>query len=96
MISKGKDQTPQKERRTITIDKNLEAKLRDLQGQLIMSGNKNWSLSAILNGVILAGIIGSPKLGKEDWKIIKLFLKKTNVNLKRYPIKDYIENLSEI
>ena len=94
MVSKGKPS--QKERRTITIDKDLEAKLRDLQGQLIMSGNKNWSLSAILNGVVLAGIICSPKLGKEDWKIIKLFLKKNNVNLKRYTIKDYIENLSEI
>jgi hypothetical protein len=93
-VSKGK--TPQKERRTITIDKELEAKLRDLQGQLIMAGNKNWSLSAILNGVVLAGIIGSPKLGKEDWKMIKSFLKKNSINLKRYPIKDYIENLSEL
>ena len=96
MVSKGKGKPSQKERRTITIDKDLEAKLRDLQGQLIMSGNKNWSLSAILNGVVLAGIICSPKLGKEDWKIIKLFLKKNNVNIKRYTIKDYIENLSEI
>lgn len=95
-MSKGKDRVPQRERRTITIDKDLEAKLRDLQGQLIMAGNKSWSLSAILNGVILAGIIGSSKLGKEDWKIIKSFLKKNNVNLKRYPIKDYIENLSNI
>ena len=94
MVSKGKP--PQKERRTITIDKELEAKLRDLQGQLIMSGNKNWSLSAILNGVVLAGIIGSPKLGKNDWKIIKSLLSKNNVSLKRFPVNDYVENLSEI
>ena len=96
MVSKRARKTVQKERRTITIDVDLEAKLRDLQGQLIMVGRKNWSLSAILNGVIQAGIIGSPKLGKDDWKIIKSFLKKKDVNLRRYTIKDYIKNLSDI
>ena len=96
MVSKRARKTVQKERRTITIDVDLEAKLRDLQGQLIMVGRKNWSLSAILNGVILAGIVGSPKLSKDDWKIIKLFLKKKDVNLRRYTIKDYIKNLSDI
>lgn len=88
--------TLQKERLTITIDKNVKAKLRDLQGDLIKAGNKNWSLSAIFEGVILAGVIGSPKLGKEDWKIIKSLLTKNNMSLKRFPIKDYVENLSEI
>lgn len=86
----------QRERRTITIDADLGAKLRDIQGQLIMASSKNWSLSAILNGVILSGIVGSPKLSKDDWKIIKSFLKKKDVNLKRYTIKDYIKNLSDI
>lgn len=93
---KKKDAGVSKGRRTITIDVNLEAKLRDIQGQLIMAGNKNWSLSAILNIVILAGIIGSEKLTREDWKIIKAFLKKNEINLKRYNIKDYLNNLLDI
>ena len=96
MVAKKNKNYVQKERRTITIDVDLEAKLRDVQGQLIMAGTKNWSLSAILNGVILAGIIGSPKLTRDDWKMIKSFLKKKNVNLKRYPIKDFVKNLSDI
>ena len=96
MVLKRTRKTPQKERRTITIDVDLEAKLRDIQGQLIMAGSKNWSLSAILNGVILAGVVGSPKLSKDNWKIIKSFLKKKDVNLKLYTIKDYIKNLSDI
>ena len=96
LVVKDKISTSKKGRLTITIYKNVNAKLRDLQGELIMDGNKNWSFSAILNCVILAGIIGSPKLGKNDWKIIKSLLSKNNVSLKRFPVNDYVENLSEI
>ena len=80
-------------RRTITIDTDLEKKLRDIQGQLILASNKNWSLSAILNVVVLAGIVGSSSLGKDEWKVIKSFLKGNKPNLRRLATSEYVENL---
>jgi len=80
-------------RRTITIDPDLEKKLRDIQGQMIVASNKNWSLSAILNVVVLAGIVGSSSLGKDEWKVIKSFLKGNKPNLRRLATSEYVENL---
>ena len=80
-------------RRTITIDTDLEKKLRDIQGQMIVASNKNWSLSAILNVVVLAGIVGSSSLGKDEWKVIKSFLKGDKPNLRRLATSEYVENL---
>lgn len=90
---RGKVASIPRGRRTITIDTDLEKKLRDIQAQMIMTTNKNWSLSAILNVVILAGIIGSSGLGRNEWKIIRSFLKKIKPNLQRYASAEYVENL---
>ena len=82
-------------RRTITIDLDLEKRLRDIQGQMIMASNKNWSLSAILNVVVLAGIMGgSSSLNKDEWKVIKSFLKGEKLNLGRFNISGYVKNLT--
>ena len=80
-------------RKTITIDTDLEKKLRDIQGQLIVASNKNWSLSAILNVVVLAGIVGSSSLDKDEWKVIKSFLKGNKHKLKQFATSGYIQNL---
>ncbi len=80
-------------RRTITIDTDLEKKLRDIQGQMILASNKNWSLSAILNVVVLAGIVGSSSLGKDEWKVIKSFLKGDKLNLRQFAPFEFVENL---
>ena len=82
-------------RRTITMDPGLEKRLRDIQGQMIMASNKNWSLSAILNVVVLAGIMGgSSSLNKDEWKVIKSFLKGEKPNLSRFNISGYVKNLT--
>ena len=82
-------------RRTITMDPGLEKRLRDIQGQMIIASNKNWSLSAILNVVVLAGIMGgSSSLNKDEWKVIKSFLKGEKLNLSRFNISGYVKNLT--
>ena len=85
-----------KTRRTITIDPDLEKKVRDIQGQLIVASNKNWSLSAILNVVVLAGIMGgSSSLTKPEWKVIRSFLKGDKLNLRKFIISGYVKNLQK-
>ena len=82
-------------RRTITIDPDLEKRLRDIRGQMIMASNKNWSLSAILNVVVLAGVLrGSSSLNKDESKVIKSFLKGEKLNLSRFNMAEYVKNLT--
>ena len=93
MAKTSKKSGTRRTRRTITIDPDLEKKLRDIQGQLIVASNKNWSLSAILNVVVLAGIVGSSSLDKDEWKAVKSFLKGDKPNLRRFAISGYVKNL---
>ena len=93
MGKRGKKSGTRRGRRTITIDTDLEKKLRDIQGQMIVASNKNWSLSAVLNVVVLAGIVGSSSLGKDEWKAIKSFLKGDKPNLRRLATSEYVQNL---
>ena len=59
-----------------------------------MASNKNWSLSAILNVVVLAGIMGgSSSLNKNEWKVIKSFLKGDKPDLRKFTVSGYVKNL---
>ena len=93
MVKTSKKSGTIRARRTITIDPDLEKKLRDIQGQMIVASNKNWSLSAILNVVVLAGIVGSSSLDKDEWKVIKSFLKGNKPKLKQFTTSRYVQNL---
>jgi len=93
MAKTSKKSGTRRARRTITIDTDLEKKLRDIQGQMIVASNKNWSLSAILNVVVLAGIVGSSSLDKDEWKVIKSFLKDGKPNLRQFATSSYVQNL---
>ena len=94
MAKTSKKSVTRRARRTITIDLDLEKKVRDIQGQMIVASNKNWSLSAILNVVVLAGIMGgSSSLTNAEWNVIKSFLKGDKPNLRQFNISGYIQNL---
>ena len=94
MAKTSKKSGTRRSRRTITIDVDLEKRVRDIQGQLIVASNKNWSLSAILNVVVLAGIMGgSSSLTNAEWNVIKSFLKGDKPNLRKFTISGYIKNL---
>ena len=81
-------------RRTIMIDNEIETKVRDIQAQLILNSNKNWSFSTVSNFLMIAGIVCSEKLAKDDWTLVKDFLDGKNVSLKKKNIKKIISNLS--
>ena len=94
MAKTSKKSGTRRGRRTITMDVDLEKRVRDIQGQLIVASNKNWSLSAILNIVVLAGIMGgSSSLSNAEWNVIKSFLKGDKPNLRQFTISGYVKNL---
>lgn len=83
-------------RRTIVLDGQIEAKLRELQGQLIASEGKNYSLSKILNLLLLGGIFATSKLDSDEWRIIQEFAKGNKISLRGITLDSYGNHLSNV
>ena len=83
-------------RRTLVLDGQIEAKLRELQGQLITTEGKNFSLSKIVNLLLLGGIFASEKLSSNEWFAIKAFYDGRKIDLDEMPLQEYILNLSTV
>lgn len=66
-----------KKRVTITIDKELDEKIRQLQVEFITKSNKNWSYSSVLSVVIGEGLKGFSHKTK-SMKDEKFFKKHSN------------------
>lgn len=66
-----------KKRVTITIDKELDEKIRHLQVSLITNTNKNWSYSSVLSLIIDEGMKVSNHKTKSP-RQEKLFQKHSN------------------
>src|SRR3989442_15806306 len=82
-----------KRKRSITINTVLEEKLRDIQGQLIGSTKSNWSLSLIVNVLIISGLLALDKLSKEDFHKIKYFIESDKITFNHNTVRDYVEQI---
>lgn len=76
-------------RKTISIDDEIEAILRKIQGDCISSDTQSTSLSKVINIVVLCGLIASETLDSAQLKILREFAegkktKLTNENLEIY------------
>jgi len=68
-------------RMTVTLDDFLQKELRKIQGRLIQGTGEDWSFTTIVNMVILGGLIGSERLKKKDWEIIRGFILEEKLSL---------------
>ena len=82
-----------KRKRSITINTVLEEKLRDMQSQLIGNTKSNWSLSMIVNVLIISGLLALDKLSKEDLHKIKYFIESDKITFNHKTVKDFVEQI---
>jgi len=74
-------------RLTISLDGQIEDKLKEIQNQLNIMTEDAWSLSKIVNMVLLGGIFGSTSMKICDWHSIKRFMDKEEKNLFVMPVE---------
>ena len=79
-------------KKTFMLDKRLEKKLRYIYGQLITTDEKNWSLSKIINLLLLHSLITSST--PTDIEFIKSFLDGKNLNFDKKIMEDIIQKLT--
>ena len=79
-------------RKTISIDKEIEAHLRDIQSTFIKVDTKSWSMSKIINMVLLSGMINSNQLSINDWNQLRSYMHGSKLDLKDADSRIYVEN----
>jgi len=72
---------------TISLENELEAKIKEIQKQFALFSSENWSLSKIINMVLFGGIIGSKNLKICDWYTIRGFMDGEEKDLTCFPVE---------
>jgi hypothetical protein len=82
-------------RRTLVIDTQIESILRNLQGELIRTEKKNYSLSRLVNIVLMTGFIGSKYMSLDEWSKIRNY-RASRVIKVEFSLDEYLNHLSDI
>lgn len=81
---------------TISLEKTIEPKLQELQKLLSSFASEQWSMSKVINMILLGGLLAHSKLGLQDWQMIKGFGDGRSISLEDIDISEYIANLAAL
>lgn len=83
----------------MTINDRLYRLLRDIQGKLISLTKKDWSFTAIINLILLAGALTpthiNPNLEEKFWMTLRSFItgEKLNLSGSEAVVQKWVHNL---
>lgn len=76
MVAKQNNKT----RITIMMDEDIQGKIRGPQANLTESQDRYFSYSKVLNMVLLAGLLASEKLNRDDWIFLRSYGRNNKLN----------------
>ena len=65
-------------RKTISIDDIVEEALREIQSKFIKADSKSWSLSKVVNLVLMSAMINSNDLTINEWNRLRKYVQSGN------------------
>lgn len=92
MNSKSAAKVP-KSKKSITLEKEIETKVRRIQARLIEKTDQNWSLSSVLNILVTAGLMQSKKMSRNDWQKIRTLVENKTVSFDESTIMDFVKKV---
>jgi hypothetical protein len=101
MMAEGYDMTAKKlsavpkSKKSITLEKEIETKVRKIQARLIEKTDQNWSLSAVLNILVTAGLMQTKKITRAEWQKIKSLVDDKTVSFDDSLISDFVKKMAE-
>jgi hypothetical protein len=93
MVTKSMTLVP-KSKKSITLEKEIETKVRRIQARLIEKTDQNWSLSAVLNILVSAGLHQTKRMSRNDWQKIKDAVDSKAISFDDSLITDFIKKLA--
>jgi len=84
-----------KSKKSITLEKEIETKVRKIQARLIEKTDQNWSLSAVLNIFVTAGLMQTKKITIAEWQKIRSLVDDKTVSFDDSMISDFVKKMAE-
>lgn len=84
-----------KSKKSITLEKEIETKVRRIQARLIEKTDQTWSLSVVLNILVTAGLMQTKKMTRADWQKIKTLVEDKTVTFSDELISDFVKKMAE-
>lgn len=81
---------------TISVEGVIEEKIKEIQRHLFSYTGEEWSMSKIINMILLGGILADKKLGIQDWYTIKRFTEGRYADVANTEVANYIINIAAL
>ena len=94
MASKDSPKMP-KSKKSITLEKEIETKVRKIQARLIEKTDQSWSISMVLNMLVTGGLIHTKKMSKVDWQKVRAMVEQKTVSFDDSMITDFVKKIGE-
>lgn len=85
---------PIKSKKSITLEKEIETKVRRIQGRLIEKTDRSWSLSEVLNILVTAGLQQTKRMSRAEWQRILQSVDNKTINFDDSTISDFIKKIA--
>jgi hypothetical protein len=82
-----------KSKKSITLEKEIETKVRRIQARLIEKTDQNWSLSTVLNILVTGGLLQTKKMSKNDWQKIRMLVEQKAINFDESTMMDFVKKI---
>jgi hypothetical protein len=92
MAAKSPTSVP-KSKKSITLEKEIETKVRRIQARLIEKTDQNWSLSTVLNILVTGGLLQTKKMSKNDWQKIRDLVEQKAINFDESTMMDFVKKI---
>jgi len=94
MTSKDSLKIP-KSKKSITLEKEIETKVRKIQARLIEKTDQSWSISMVLNMLVTGGLSHTKKMSKLDWQKVRSMVEQKAVSFDDSMITDFVKKIGE-
>ena len=81
---------------TVCLEQKIESKIKELHESLVPYMKEGWSMSKVINMLLLSGLLANEKLGIQDWHTIERFVNGTSPNIEQVDVKEFLRNLAAI
>ena len=81
---------------TISLEKRIETKIQELHKSLSSYTGEQWSMSKVINMLLLSGLLAHDSLSLTNWQMIKGFGDGMTIDLDQVDIGDYVANLAAL
>lgn len=81
-------------KKSVTLEKGLEAAVRQVQSHLIANTDDYWSWSNVLNMLIAGGLVAAKRFDRSEWQRIKSMVEQKKIDFDEKTVRELAKKIS--